>query len=82
MIDPPVEIRPTEHQIDDLMHECKRVVGLDGRALVTTLTKKMAENLTDYLAERPVLKVRYLHSDTLKTLERIEHNPRFATWHI
>lgn len=70
LIDPPVEIRPTEHQIDDLMHECQRVVSLGGRALVTTLTKKMAENLTDYLAENG-LKVRYLHSD-IETLERIE----------
>lgn len=70
LIDPPVEIRPTEHQIDDLMHECKRVTGSGGRVLVTTLTKKMAENLTDYLAENG-LKVRYLHSD-IDTLERIE----------
>lgn len=70
LIDPPVEIRPTEHQIDDLMHECKRVVSSNGRALVTTLTKKMAENLTDYLVENG-LKVRYLHSD-IETLERIE----------
>lgn len=70
LIDPPVEIRPTEHQIDDLMHEAKRVVAAGGRALVTTLTKKMAENLTDYLAENG-LKVRYLHSD-IETLERIE----------
>lgn len=70
LIDPPVEIRPSEHQIDDLMHECQRVVSLGGRALVTTLTKKMAENLTDYLAENG-LKVRYLHSD-IETLERIE----------
>ncbi len=70
LIDPPVEIRPTEHQIDDLMHECHRVVSLGGRALVTTLTKKMAENLTDYLVENG-LKVRYLHSD-IDTLERIE----------
>ncbi len=70
LIDPPVEIRPTEGQIDDLMHECHRVVSLGGRALVTTLTKKMAENLTDYLVENG-LKVRYLHSD-IDTLERIE----------
>lgn len=70
LIDPPVEIRPSEGQIDDLMHECQRVVSLGGRALVTTLTKKMAENLTDYLVENG-LKVRYLHSD-IDTLERIE----------
>lgn len=70
LIDPPVEIRPTEQQIDDLMHECKQVTSGGGRVLVTTLTKKMAENLTDYLAENG-LKVRYLHSD-IDTLERIE----------
>jgi excinuclease ABC subunit B len=70
LIDPPVEIRPTENQIDDLMHECRRVTGAGGRVLVTTLTKKMAENLTDYLSENG-LKVRYLHSD-IDTLERIE----------
>lgn len=70
LIDPPVEIRPTEHQVDDLMAECKRVVARGGRALVTTLTKKMAEALTEYLGENG-LKVRYLHSD-VDTLERIE----------
>jgi len=70
LIDPPVEIRPTQHQVDDLMHECKRVVGMGGRVLVTTLTKKMSEALTEYLAENG-LKVRYLHSD-IETLERIE----------
>jgi excinuclease ABC subunit B len=70
LIDPPVEIRPTENQIDDLMAECQRVVAAGGRALVTTLTKKMAESLTEYLAENG-LKVQYLHSD-VDTLERIE----------
>ncbi len=70
LIDPPVEIRPTEHQVDDLMGECKRIVAAGGRVLVTTLTKKMAEALTEYLAENG-LKVRYLHSD-VDTLERIE----------
>lgn len=70
LIDPPVEIRPTEHQVDDLMGECKRVIAMGGRVLVTTLTKKMAEALTEYLAENG-LKVRYLHSD-VDTLERIE----------
>ncbi|WP_435641283.1 excinuclease ABC subunit UvrB [Micavibrio aeruginosavorus] len=70
LTDPPVEIRPTTHQVDDLMGECKRVVAKGGRALVTTLTKKMAEDLTEYLAENG-LKVRYLHSD-IDTLERIE----------
>ncbi len=70
LIDPPVEIRPTEHQVDDLMGECRRVIAAGGRILVTTLTKKMAEALTEYLSENG-LKVRYLHSD-VDTLERIE----------
>ena len=70
LIDPPVEIRPTQHQVDDLMHECKLVVEKGGRVLVTTLTKKMAEALTEYLSENG-LRVRYLHSD-IETLERIE----------
>ena len=70
LIDPPVEIRPTEHQVDDLMGECRRVAEKGGRVLVTTLTKKMAEALSEYLGENG-LKVRYLHSD-VDTLERIE----------
>ncbi len=70
LIDPPVEIRPTENQVDDLMHECRNVVEQGGRVLVTTLTKRMAEDLTDYLNEHKV-RVRYLHSD-VDTLERIE----------
>ncbi len=70
LIDPPVEIRPTQHQVDDLMHECKLIVERGGRVLVTTLTKKMAEALTEYLSENG-LRVRYLHSD-IETLERIE----------
>ena len=70
LVDPPVVIRPTAHQVDDLMGECRRVVEKGGRVLVTTLTKKMAEDLTEYLAEHG-LKVRYLHSD-VETLERIE----------
>jgi excinuclease ABC subunit B len=70
LIDPEVEIRPTTHQVDDLMHECRRVVENGGRVLVTTLTKKMAEALTEYLTEHN-LKVRYLHSD-IDTLERME----------
>jgi len=70
LIDPPVEIRPAKNQVDDLMHECKRVVEKNHRVLVTTLTKKMAEDLTEYLHENGV-KVRYLHSD-IDTLERIE----------
>jgi len=70
LIDPPVEIRPAKNQVDDLMHECKRVIENGHRVLVTTLTKKMAEDLTEYLHENGI-KVRYLHSD-IDTLERIE----------
>ena len=70
LIDPLCEIHPCEHQVDDLIHECKQTVSKGFRALVTTLTKKMAEALTDYLTEAG-LKVRYLHSD-IETLERIE----------
>ncbi len=70
LIDPEVEIRPAKNQVDDLMHECKKVVEKNYRVLVTTLTKKMAEDLTEYLHENGV-KVRYLHSD-IDTLERIE----------
>ncbi len=70
LIDPPVIIRPTEHQVDDLLAEVRLVVGQGLRVLVTTLTKKMAEALTDYMTEAGV-KVRYIHSD-VETLERIE----------
>jgi len=70
LIDPEVEIRPAKNQVDDLMHECKQVVEKNYRVLVTTLTKKMAEDLTEYLHENGI-KVRYLHSD-IDTLERIE----------
>ena len=70
LIDPEVEIRPAKNQVDDLMHECKKVVEKNHRVLVTTLTKKMAEDLTEYLHENGI-KVRYLHSD-IDTLERIE----------
>ncbi len=70
LIDPEVEIRPAKNQVDDLMHECKKVIEKNHRVLVTTLTKKMAEDLTEYLHENGI-KVRYLHSD-IDTLERIE----------
>ena len=70
LTDPLCIIRPVENQIDDLMHECKQVVAKGNRVLVTTLTKKMAEDLTEYLNENGI-KVRYLHSD-IDTLERIE----------
>ena len=70
LTDPLCIIRPVENQIDDLMHECKNVITKGNRILVTTLTKKMAEDLTEYLNENGI-KVRYLHSD-IDTLERIE----------
>jgi excinuclease ABC subunit B len=70
VVDPQIEIRPTRNQVDDLMNEIKKRVDLDQRTLVTTLTKKQAEDLTEYLVEYG-LKVRYLHSD-VDTLERIE----------
>ncbi len=70
LIDPQVEIRPTKDQVDDLMHACREVIALNQRVLVTTLTKKMSEALTEYLTENG-LKVRYLHSD-IDTIERIE----------
>ncbi len=70
LIDPVCIIRPTVNQVDDLMDECHKVVKEGYRVLVTTLTKRMAEDLTDYLNESG-LKVRYIHSD-VETLERIE----------
>ncbi len=70
LIDPPVEIRPTKNQVDDMMHEAKIVIEQGGRLLVTTLTKKMAEDLTEYLNDNGIA-VRYIHSD-VDTLERIE----------
>jgi excinuclease ABC subunit B len=70
LTDPPVEIRPAKHQVDDLMHECTKTIEKNYRVLVTTLTKKMAEDLTEYLHENGI-KVRYMHSD-IDTLERIE----------
>jgi excinuclease ABC subunit B len=70
LIDPEVVIRPTKGQIDDLMEEIRKRTDAGGRVLVTTLTKKMAEDLTDYLLESGI-RVRYLHSD-IDTVERIE----------
>ncbi|MBI5870345.1 MAG: excinuclease ABC subunit UvrB [Actinobacteria bacterium] len=70
LTDPEVEVRRTEHQVDDLMNEVRGRVEAKERVLVTTLTKKMAEDLTDYLLEAG-FKVRYLHSD-IDTLQRIE----------
>jgi excinuclease ABC subunit B len=69
LVDPQVEVRPTKHQIDDLMNEIRKRVEKGQRTLVTTLTKKMAEDLTDYLLEMG-FRVRYLHSE-VDTLERI-----------
>jgi len=70
LVDPEVEVRPTKGQIDDLMNEVRRRVDRGERVLVTTLTKRMAEDLTDYLVEMG-FKVRYLHSE-IDTLERIQ----------
>lgn len=70
LLDPIVEVRPTENQIDDLIEEVHKTIEKGERVLVTTLTKKMAEDLTDYLMEQSI-KVRYLHSD-IKTIERSE----------
>jgi len=70
LCDPEVQIRPAKNQVDDLLAECKEVSKKNFRSLVTTLTKKMAEDLTEYLHENGV-KVRYMHSD-IDTLERIE----------
>jgi excinuclease ABC subunit B len=69
LVDPEVEVRPTRHQVDDLMDEIRKRAGQNERVLVTTLTKKMAEDLTDYLLENGI-RVRYLHSE-VETLERI-----------
>ena len=70
LMDPPVIIRPTEKQVDDLLHEVHEVTARGMRTLVTTLTKKMAEALTEYMGDAGI-KVRYVHSD-VETLERIE----------
>jgi excinuclease ABC subunit B len=70
LVDPEVELRPTKNQIDDLLGEIRRREAVGERTLVTTLTKKMAEDLTDYLLESGV-KARYLHSE-IDTLERIQ----------
>jgi excinuclease ABC subunit B len=70
LVDPMVEVRPTKHQIDDLMNEIRRRVDKGQRTLVTTLTKKMAEDLTDYLLGNG-FRVRYLHSE-VDTIERIK----------
>ncbi len=70
LIDPPIEIKPVEDQVDDLIFEAKKTAEMGYRTLVTTLTKRMAEDLTEFMHEAG-LKVRYMHSD-VETLERIE----------
>ena len=70
LVDPEVEVRPARSQVDDVLGEIKQRVALGDRVLVTTLTKRMAENLTDFLHEHGI-KVRYLHSD-IETVERVE----------
>ena len=70
LLDPEVEVRPSKYQVDDLIEEINKVVEKDGRVLITTLTKKMAESLTSYLTDYKI-KVRYMHSD-IDTLERLE----------
>ena len=70
LVDPQVEIRPVATQVDDLMSECHARISMGDRVLVTTLTKRMAENLTEYLGEHGI-RVRYLHSD-VDTVERVE----------
>ncbi len=70
LVDPEVEVRPALHQVDDLLGEIRERVNRKERVLVTTLTKRMAEDLTEYLAENGV-KVRYLHAD-IETVERVE----------
>ncbi len=70
LVDPQIEVRPATHQVDDLMSEVRLRVEQGERVLVTTLTKRMAEDLTDYFSEHGI-KVRYLHSD-IETVERVE----------
>ena len=70
LVDPVVEVRPASSQVDDLLGEIRKRVAVDERVLVTTLTKRMSEDLTDYLTENGI-KVRYLHSD-IDTVERVE----------
>ena len=69
LVDPSVEVRPTKHQIDNLLEECQNTIKNGHRIMITTLTKKMAEDLTEYIHESGH-KVRYLHSE-IDTLERL-----------
>ena len=70
LVDPQIEVRPATTQVDDVLSEINKRVQLQERVLITTLTKRMAEDLTDYLSEHGV-RVRYLHSD-IDTVERME----------
>src|SRR5262249_34703998 len=70
LIDPAIIVRPAVSQVDDVLSEIHRCMAANERVLITTLTKRMAEDLTDYLAEQGI-KVRYLHSD-IETVERVE----------
>jgi len=70
LLDPPIEVRPCDHQVDDLVGEVRKTLAQQERVLVTTLTKRMAEELTKYL-DRLGIKTRYIHSD-VKTLDRVE----------
>jgi excinuclease ABC subunit B len=82
LLDPIIEVRPTKGQIDDMIGEIRDRIAKDERVLVTTLTKKMSEDLTDYLKEVGI-KVRYLHSD-IKTIERMQilRELRLGTFHV
>ncbi|NEW08813.1 excinuclease ABC subunit UvrB [Paenibacillus sp. SYP-B3998] len=82
LLDPIIEVRPTKGQIDDLLAEIQDRIRKDERVLVTTLTKKMAEDLTDYFKEIGI-KIRYLHSD-IKTFERMQilRDLRLGTFHV
>ena len=70
LLDPPIEVRPSLNQVDDLMEEIQQRVEQNERVLVTTLTKRMAEELTDYLAQHNI-RCNYIHSD-VETLERVK----------
>lgn len=80
LLDPEIEVRPTEGQIDDLFNEIQKTIAQNERSLITTLTKKMAEDLTDYFLARS-LKVRYMHSE-IETIERVEIIKQLRTGEI
>ena len=80
LVDPQIEIRPVKGQVDDLLEEIRIRAERNERVLVTTLTKRMAEDLSEYFAEIGV-RCRYLHSE-VETLDRIKHSARFAARRI